>query len=158
MGLRSAYLVLYNLASTGAWSLLLYHLVNFTLSGQKQESIYKELAFYLKIAQSTAILEVRGTFLWCLSSKSLQVVHASFKIVRANPVNTFIQVLSRIAVLYFLLDFFEEVCFAEDSGYIAQIILGSRAHHDFRHYDSSCLHHALCLVFRRDPSLSVPCM
>jgi len=91
--LRTGYLVLYNLASTAAWSFLLFELVKFQSSGAPQTEIYKTLNVPLKIAQSTAVLEV---------------LHAVFKIVRSNPLNTFLQVLSRVTVLYCLLDMFEE--------------------------------------------------
>jgi len=139
--LRTGYLVLYNLASTAAWSFLLFELVKFQSSGAPQTEIYKTLNVPLKIAQSTAVLEV---------------LHAVFKIVRSNPLNTFLQVLSRVTVLYCLLDMFEEVCL-DALAYIGlpNNFSGSCPHYDWRVCRTPCVFDAICLVLRRDSQIFV---
>ncbi|CAF0759490.1 unnamed protein product [Brachionus calyciflorus] len=91
--LSDYYLILYNVILTVGWSLILYVTVQTGLTWKTQndvltsKNLYKNNEFLLQIFQTAALLEV---------------VHAAIGIVRSNPVLVFVQVLSRITVVWFV--------------------------------------------------------
>merc|ERR1711879_513037 len=95
MGLSKVYLVLYNILQCAGWASLLVKLAPYlTLQAKNSkgpwltpnpESLYQELGFQLRALQTAALLEV---------------VHAAVGLVRSNPIVTFTQIASRLAVLW----------------------------------------------------------
>jgi len=61
------------------------------------KNVYLNVEFFLQIFQTAALLEV---------------LHAAVGLVRSNPVLTFLQVLSRILVVWLVMYNFQEVKYA----------------------------------------------
>lgn len=62
----------------------------------KSKNLYKNVEFFLQIFQTAALLEV---------------VHASIGLVSSNPLLVFLQVLSRIMVVWLIMFVFEPVIY-----------------------------------------------
>jgi very-long-chain (3R)-3-hydroxyacyl-CoA dehydratase len=100
LGLVQIYLVLSNIVSAVGWlgiyiichkSLLEYRTSEDLL---KSKNLYNNVSYWLRLFQSLALLEV---------------LHAAFKLVRSNPFLTFIQILSRLLVVWIIMGLFEPV-------------------------------------------------
>ena len=100
LGLIQIYLVLYNIVSAVGWlgifiichkSLLQYRTSDDLL---KSKNLYNNVSYWLRLFQSLALLEV---------------LHAALKLVRSNPFLNFIQILSRLLVVWVIMGLFEPV-------------------------------------------------
>ena len=92
--LSEIYLVLYNIILAIGWLIILL-VTNQTINTWRShddlwsaKGIYLNVEFFLHIFQTAALLEV---------------VHAAVGLVRSNPVLTFLQVLSRILVVWLVM-------------------------------------------------------
>ncbi|KEG14003.1 protein tyrosine phosphatase [Trypanosoma grayi] len=83
--LKKAYLVAYNGSMLVGWAAILAKIVNHLASGKSVEEVYPLIAKLLVVFQSGAVMEV---------------LHAMAGLVRSPVATTFLQVLSRLLVLY----------------------------------------------------------
>eukprot|EP00456_Euglypha_rotunda_P045702 TRINITY_DN36232_c0_g1_i1.p1 TRINITY_DN36232_c0_g1~~TRINITY_DN36232_c0_g1_i1.p1 ORF type:complete len:132 (+),score=9.28 TRINITY_DN36232_c0_g1_i1:86-481(+) len=85
MGLKTAYLLLFNGISCVGWSVTLFLIVTHLTSGKGVDALYDHIHFWLFGSQTLALLEI---------------VHAATGLVRSNPATTFLQVFSRILLTW----------------------------------------------------------
>ena len=100
LSLANVYLVLYNIILAIGWLIILL-VTNQTINSWRShedlwtsKNVYLNAEFFLHIFQTAALLEV---------------AHALVGLVRSNPVLTFLQVLSRLLVVWLVMFVFEEV-------------------------------------------------
>lgn len=87
--LSKAYLIMYNSVLAVAWSLVLLKTSIYISEKKSHEGLYDEIDFWLKVAQTSAVLEI---------------AHSLLGIVK-TPVGTlFFQLLSRVCVLWIVID------------------------------------------------------
>ncbi|KAK7196415.1 protein tyrosine phosphatase [Novymonas esmeraldas] len=85
MGVKDMYLLAYNAGMCIGWGTILVKVVKHLASGGDVASVYPDIAQLLCVAQTGAITEI---------------FHAAFGLVRSPVGTTFLQVLSRLVVLY----------------------------------------------------------
>ncbi|CAJ1005604.1 putative Protein tyrosine phosphatase-like protein, PTPLA [Leishmania naiffi] len=85
MGIRDMYLLAYNASMCVGWGAILVKVVKHFVDGGDAASVYPEIAQLLCVAQTGALAEI---------------LHAAFGVVRSPVGTTFLQVLSRLIVLY----------------------------------------------------------
>lgn len=85
MGLGKIYLTLYNLGMAAGWSAILFKLVRHLASGGDVAGAFSQVEQLLVVCQTGAVMEI---------------IHAKLKLVRSPVATTFLQVLSRLIVLY----------------------------------------------------------
>ncbi|CAM9642812.1 unnamed protein product [Pylaiella littoralis] len=83
--LKNAYLVGYNLACAGGWGYVLLACIRHILAGSEPQALYDEVEKVLQIVQTAALMEV---------------LHAMLGVVRSPWMTTFMQVSSRIVLLW----------------------------------------------------------
>uniref|UniRef100_T1JCW2 Very-long-chain (3R)-3-hydroxyacyl-CoA dehydratase n=1 Tax=Strigamia maritima TaxID=126957 RepID=T1JCW2_STRMM len=83
--LVKAYLLGYNLIQFVGWSVILYLSISNVNENRRLDSIWKDVVFWVKIFQTAAILEV---------------VHSAIGIIPSNPLMTFMQIYSRVFVVW----------------------------------------------------------
>jgi very-long-chain (3R)-3-hydroxyacyl-CoA dehydratase len=100
LSLANVYLVLYNIILAIGWLIILL-VTNQTINSWRShedlwtsKNVYLNAEFFLHIFQTAALLEV---------------AHVLVGLVRSNPVLTFLQVLSRLLVVWLVMFVFEEV-------------------------------------------------
>jgi very-long-chain (3R)-3-hydroxyacyl-CoA dehydratase len=87
--LVKAYLFLYNAVACVGWSIVLYTTVKHFLDGGRPQDLYPKIEYWLKIAQTLALVEVLNSILGFVSS----------------PVfTTLMQVASRLYILWGVLN------------------------------------------------------
>merc|ERR1712137_1083356 len=84
------YKIFYNLVQTLGWSFILYSVVMNYVRGQGPETVWPKVGEALIIFQNAALLEV---------------LHSLVGLVRAPVGTTFIQVMSRVLITYFCMEF-----------------------------------------------------
>merc|ERR1712137_1113852 len=84
------YKIFYNLVQTLGWSFILYSVVMNYVRGQGPEMVWPKVGEALIIFQNAALLEV---------------LHSLVGLVRAPVGTTFIQVMSRVLITYFCMEF-----------------------------------------------------
>ncbi|KAI1494820.1 tyrosine phosphatase-like protein [Biscogniauxia mediterranea] len=87
---KNAYLVLYNAVSAGLWAVVLGRVVATNLA-QGHEAVYPAVGQFCKWTQTLA---------------GMEVLHSLFGIVRAPLITTFMQVFSRYALVWGIVDAF----------------------------------------------------
>ncbi|KAG5507726.1 hypothetical protein JIQ42_08014 [Leishmania sp. Namibia] len=85
MGVKDMYLLAYNTGMCVGWGTILVKVIKHLAEGRDAASVYPEIAQLLCVAQTGAIAEI---------------LHAAFGVVRSPAGTTFLQVLSRLIVLY----------------------------------------------------------
>ena len=85
---KTAYLVAYNLACAYGWALVWKVCFEHIKEGPKLDTFYSEIETNLQYAQTAAVMEI---------------LHAIFRLVKSNPATTFLQVFSRIWVLWMVM-------------------------------------------------------
>ncbi|KAG5487034.1 hypothetical protein LSCM1_07703 [Leishmania martiniquensis] len=85
MGIKDMYLLAYNAGMCMGWGTILVKVIKRLAEGGSVASVYPEIAQLLCVAQTGAIAEI---------------LHAAFGLVRSPVGTTFLQVLSRLIVLY----------------------------------------------------------
>jgi len=86
-----AYLVLYNSSLVIAWSMVLLQASRHVSETKSVEGLYGQVSFWLKIAQTAAIMEI---------------LHSAFGLVKSSVATVFPQIFSRIAILWIVLETF----------------------------------------------------
>lgn len=86
---KKLYLVAYNSALVIAWSLVLLKSAIFISERKDVGGLYNEVEYWLKVAQTAAVMEI---------------VHALVGLVKSSVFTTFPQVLSRLGVLWIILE------------------------------------------------------
>lgn len=87
--ITKAYLFLYNVVAMVGWAYVLYITVKHYLDGGKPHELYPKIEYWLKIAQTLALLEV---------------VHSILGLVSSPVGSTVMQVASRIYILWGVLN------------------------------------------------------
>ncbi|CCW69037.1 unnamed protein product, partial [Phytomonas sp. Hart1] len=82
---KKIYLLLYNSTMCAGWATILYKVAEHLLQGGRSETLYEKIALPLVVFQTGAVAEI---------------LHAMFGLVRSPVGTTFLQVLSRLLVLY----------------------------------------------------------
>ncbi|KAG5511392.1 hypothetical protein JKF63_07355 [Porcisia hertigi] len=85
MGIKDMYLLAYNAGMCVGWGTILVKVMKHLAEGKDASSVYPEIAQLLCVAQTGAIAEI---------------FHAALGLVRSPVGTTFLQVLSRLIVLY----------------------------------------------------------
>ncbi|CAG9568206.1 putative protein tyrosine phosphatase [Leishmania major strain Friedlin] len=85
MGIKDMYLLAYNAGMCVGWGTILVKIIVHLAEGRDPASVYPDIARLLCVAQTGAVAEI---------------FHAAFGIVRSPVGTTFLQVLSRLIVLY----------------------------------------------------------
>jgi very-long-chain (3R)-3-hydroxyacyl-CoA dehydratase len=101
-GIVKLWLILYNMLSFVGWSLVLYKLVDATLAGK---SVYGEIEPLLQFVQTTAIFEI---------------LHAFTGLVKSQPLQTIVQVNSRLFLVWGVLSPFPQLC---ESEFVSTMVL-----------------------------------
>mmetsp|Transcript_45633 Transcript_45633/g.74397 ORF Transcript_45633/g.74397 Transcript_45633/m.74397 type:complete len:234 (-) Transcript_45633:130-831(-) len=79
------YLIVYNLSMTAGWTLVLALAIEYLISHKTNKGLWRDIELPLKIFQTGAIFEI---------------LHAATGLVRSNVASTFLQVFSRVGVLW----------------------------------------------------------
>lgn len=87
--LKKAYLLAYNTTQVIAWSLIFLKAAVYISEKKTTDGLYQEVEYWLKIAQTAAILEI---------------CHCLFGLVRSSVLTTFPQVASRLFILWVVAD------------------------------------------------------
>ncbi|KAI0603562.1 tyrosine phosphatase-like protein [Biscogniauxia sp. FL1348] len=87
---KNAYLILYNAVSAGLWAVVLGRVIATNLT-QGHEAVYPAVGQFCKWTQTLA---------------GMEVLHSLFGIVRAPLITTFMQVFSRYALVWGIVDLF----------------------------------------------------